>query len=126
MGMYATIGGVVMAIAAISLTALAIDSALRNGGEGVLIGLGLGAAAMVPAVVCATLFGFDGATVATWTAWYGAGLIAVLFVFGVILMVHREQAGIICIGIALVLGAGVYALAPHFITPTPAVAAKPA
>jgi hypothetical protein len=116
MGMFATIGGAVMAIAAVSLVALAMDSALRNGGEGILLGLGLAAIATVPAVICASLFGADGVDVAMWTVWYCAALVAGLLVFGVVLMVHREQAGIICVGMALVLGAGIYAVAPHFTT----------
>ena len=115
MGFLATAGGVVMAIAAISLAALAVDSALRNGGEGVLIGLGLAAAAILPAGVAASLFGSSFGVIAYWAAWYAAAIAACLMVFGAVLLVHGEQGGIVCIGLSLVMGALIYAVAPGLV-----------
>lgn len=112
MGMFATAGGVVMTIAAVSLLALAIDSAFRHGGEGVLIGLGLAAAALIPAGVAASLFDVPFHSIALWGAWYAAALIVMLIVFGVVLLIHGEQGGIICLGLGLVMAALVYAVAP--------------
>ena len=110
-----TIGIIVMAVATLSLAALAIDTAFRHGGEGALIALGLGAGATVPAWVGASMAGVAKATIASAaTAWIGSELV-ILGCFGAMLLWRGQREGMMCLGIAVVMGAALYAVVPGYV-----------
>jgi len=109
------IGIGMMVVATLSLIGLSIESAIRHGGEGMLIALGLATGALVPAWVGMRMAGVSPAVVAiTATSWMTA-VLAILGVIGIVLLWQRQREGFICLGLAIFLGAADYAIAPGYI-----------
>ena len=118
MGVLSIIGAVFMGVAAVSLVALALDSAFRHGGEGFLIGVLYAAVAIIPGAICASMSGVTAHHMAVGIVGWSAMLAALVGAFALFLLVHREKEGVICLGIALVAGAALYAIAPGYLQST--------
>lgn len=110
------IGIVMMAIATLSLLGLAIEAAIRHGGEGILMALGLASGAIVPAWTGMAMADVNSVTIAMTVSIWISIVLVILAIVGLILLWQRQREGFICLGLSLFLGAAVYAIAPGYIT----------
>lgn len=113
--MFYAIGAAMLIIAGISALVVGIESALRNGGEGMLFGIGMGALSVVPSSIGAMMLGAQPWLVLTVAGWALALCLLLLAALSIAMIVTGEEGGLVMIGLSLALSAALYAVAPPYI-----------